>query len=422
MMQQVLETRNTTQRAHHWKAVLFVLLCVALIVLSFSSGVAAMLVWGDQVRRVAGIVAPQVTSKTQEPERDARADLLREIESILKEEYLEPEKIDEQRMLYGAAAGLVASLGDPHTAFVEPDQASALEEDMQGSFEGIGATVDMAEGRLVIVRVLPKSPALNAGLKAGDVILAVDDEPLEGKSVVEAIALIRGPRGTVVRLKVQREGVAEPFIVPLTRDKVELPIIETRMLEGNIAYLRLAEFNALSAEKVHEALQELLAQEPEGLIFDLRSNPGGYLQRAVDVASEFLPRDTLVLVERQRGKPAKEYRVERPGLAQEIPLVVLANGLSASASEIVAGAIRENGRGVLIGEKTYGKGSVQSTHDLLGGSSLRVTIARWDLPSGQNLDGNGLEPDIVVPLTQADAAADRDPQLERAIAYLVNGS
>jgi len=173
---------------------------------------------------------------------------------------------------------------------------------------------------------------------------------------------------------------------------------------------------------MHETLAELLAQKPVGLIFDLRGNPGGYLQRAIDVASEFLPRDTLVLSERQRDKPVKEYRVERAGLAQDIPLVVLVNGLSASASEIVAGAIRDNGRGVLIGEKTYGKGSVQNTHDLPGGASLRVTIARWDPPDGQNLDGNGLVPKMEVPLTQADVTADKDPQLERAMAYLLNGS
>jgi len=422
MIQQNQEAKARSRGAQRWKAALFVLLCIVLIMASFGAGVGVMLVWGDQVRQVVAVVIPQTVNEEQQLSRQERVKLLWDIEDILEREYLSPEKIDEQKMIYGAAAGFVASLGDPHTVFVEPAQASILEEDMQGSFEGIGATVDLVEGRLVIVRVLPKSPALQVGLKAGDVVLAVDDQSLAGKTIAEAIALIRGPRGTVVRLKVQREGVAEPFIMPITRDKVELPIIETRMLEGNIAYLRLAEFNAVSGERMHEALAELLAQKPVGLIFDLRGNPGGYLQRAIDVASEFLPRDTLVLSERQRDKPVKEYRVERPGLAQDIPLVVLVNGLSASASEIVAGAIRDNGRGVLVGEKTYGKGSVQNTHDLPGGASLRVTIARWDPPDGQNLDGNGLVPKIEVPLTQADVTADKDPQLERAMAYLLNGS
>lgn len=423
MMHQDQRARVYSRGLQRWKAALFTALCLVLIVTSFSAGMGVMFVWGDRVRQVIDAAIPQIATATErQPSREERAQLLWEIEDILKREYLNPEKIDEQKMIYGAAAGFVASLGDPHTAFIEPAQASFLEENLRGSFEGIGATVDLVEGRLVILRVLPKSPALQAGLKAGDVILAVDDQPLEGKTITEAIALIRGPRGTVVRLKIQREGVEEPFVVPITRDKVELPIIETRMLEGNIAYLRLAEFNAISDERVHEALKELLAQKPMGLILDLRGNPGGYLQKAIDVASEFLPSGTLVLRERQRDKPIKEYRVERAGLAQEIPLVVLVNGLSASAAEIVAGAIRDHGRGVLIGEKTYGKGSVQNTHELRGGASLRVTIARWDLPSGQNLDGSGLEPTITVPMTQEDLAADKDPQLDRAVAYLLHGS
>lgn len=406
-----------------WKLILLVALCVLSITASFGAGVGTALLWGDQLRRAMGAVLPS-NANEQKPQLSQadRLKLLWDIEDILRREYINPEKLDEQKMLYGAAAGLVASLGDPHTAFIEPTQASFLEENLRGSFEGIGATVDLVEGRLVIVRVLPKSPALQAGLKAGDVILAVDDQSLEGKTILEAISLIRGPRGTIVRLKVQREGVKEPFIVPIIRDKVELPIIEARMLEEKVAYLRLAEFNALADEKVHQALKELLSQEPVGLILDLRGNPGGYLQKAIDVASEFLPRGTLVLVEHQRDKPVREYRVERPGLAQEVPLVVLINGLSASAAEIVAGAIRDSGRGVLIGEKTYGKGSVQNTHELQGGASLRVTIARWDLPSGRNLDGQGLEPDIPIPLTQDDLAADRDPQLERAVDYLLGGS
>ena len=324
-------------------------------------------------------------------------------------------------MIYGAAAGMVGRVGDPHTAFIEPLAARFIDEDMQGSFEGIGATVNMVEGRLIIVKPLPDSPALAAGLRAGDVVLEVDDQPLEGTDILEAISLIRGPQGTVVRLLIQREGTPDPFIVPVTRDKVELPILEARMLDDEIGYLRLIEFNALSQRRVHAALKELLSHDPVGLVFDLRGNPGGYLQMCVDIASEFLPENTLILKEVGRDEPLKEYRVSRAGIATEVPLVVLINGSSASASEIVAGAIQDNDRGILVGEKTVGKGSVQVTHRLEDDSSLRITVAKWYLPNGDNLDGEGITPDIEVPLSADDIAANEDPQLDRAVAYLLSG-
>jgi carboxyl-terminal processing protease len=291
---------------------------------------------------------------------------------------------------------------------------------MQGSFEGIGATVEMRDGELVIVRPLPNSPALEAGLQAGDAILSVDGEPLEGKDIMEAISLIRGPKGTAVELLVRRKGKEESFVVSVKREKVDLPTVESRMIK-DVAYIRLTEFNAAAKERMHRDLEELFEQDPVGLVLDLRGNPGGYLNEAVDVASEFLPKGVLLLTERQRGKDEKEYRVKQAGIATEIPLVVLVNEGSASASEIVAGSIRDNDRGTLIGQQTFGKGSVQNTHTLQDGSSLRVTVARWYLPDGQNLDGNGITPDIQVPLTAEEAAADKDPQLDRAVEYLMEG-
>jgi len=241
---------------------------------------------------------------------------------------------------------------------------------------------------------------------------------LEGKTLLEAITAIRGPRGTTVRLLIAREGVADPFVVPIARDRVELLTVEYRMLDGGIAYVRLTEFNAIARDRLRDALEELMAEEPVGLVLDLRGNPGGYLETAVEVAGEFLPKGTLVLTERERDRDPKEYRVRRTGLATEIPLAVLVNGGSASASEIVAGAIRDHDRGVLVGETTYGKGSVQNPHQLSDGSSLRVTIARWYLPEGDNLDGHGIAPDVVAALSPEDAEAGRDPQLDRAVEYL----
>lgn len=410
------------QRERAWRVFAGIALVTVLVVVSFAAGMGVMWVIGPQVREAVASAESKPDANTTAPSREDQVALLRQVWSILDQEYVDPEALDQEKMGYGAVSGLVSAIGDPHTSFVEPKPAAILNEDMQGSFEGIGATVNMIEGKVVVVRPLPNSPAIQAGLVEGDIILEVDDVSLEGKTLIEAITLIRGPKGTTVKLLVQREGVAEPFTVEVTRDKVELLTVESRMLDNNIAYLSLSEFNAVSEQKVHEALQELLKNDPRGLVFDLRGNPGGYLQMSVEIAGEFLPRDALVLTDRERDKPEKEFRVRGNGLATDIPLVVLVNGNSASASEIVAGAIRDHKRGVLIGEKTYGKGSVQNTHALDDGSSLRVTIAKWYLPNGDNLDGNGITPDIEVPLTPEDLAAQRDPQLDRAVAYLLNGA
>lgn len=395
---------------------------ILLLMVGFGAGVGAMWFAGADLQRAVSTlvpVGPQDPAVAASPEESLG--LLDEVWSILQDEYVDPEELDAQELVHGAASGMVGAVGDPHTVFVEPLPAAIMDEDMQGSFEGIGASVDMVDGKVIIVRPLPNSPALDAGIEAGDVILAVDGESLEGKTLLEAITMIRGPQGTTVRLLIEREGVAEPFVVPVTRDKVELLTVEYRMLEDGIAYVRLTEFNAIARERLREALQELMGESPRGLIFDLRGNPGGYLDMAVDVAGEFLPRDTLVLTENERDRAPREYRVRNRGLATEIPLVVLVNGGSASASEIVAGAIRDHGRGILIGETTYGKGSVQNPHRLTDGSSLRVTIARWYLPNGDYLDGNGIVPDIEVARSSEEVQAGADPQLDRAVAFLING-
>jgi len=419
-MEQYRRDASSRTVSHFFRGMALVAAAAALVLVGFGAGVATMWVLGPNLRQVAAGVLPSIP-ETVETSDQVGFGLLSDIRNILSKEFVDPEAIDAQKMTHGAAAGLVASLGDPHTVFVEPLRAAIMDEDMRGSFEGIGATVEMVDGQLIIVKPLPGSPALKAGLRSGDIILAANDESLEGKTILEAISLIRGPRKTVVRLLVQRQGMPEPFVVPVTRDKVELPIIESRRLEGNVAYLRLKEFNAISPKRVHSALDELLDQETAGLVLDLRGNPGGYLDMTVDIASEFLPEGTLILTERQRDHEPKEYRVKRAGIATTVPLVVLVNGASASASEILAAAMRDNHRATLIGEQTFGKGSVQSTHRLSDGSGLRVTIAKWYPPSGQNLDHGGIEPNIKVTVSQEDLIAERDPQLERAVAYLLNG-
>ena len=391
-----------------------------LLLTGFVGGVGSMWLLGSQPRgtieRLFSSRAEADPTATLQAETEA---LLDEIWSLLRREYYDPDVLDNDNIKYGAAAGLVGAVGDPNTMFVEPMRAAIMSEDMQGAFEGIGATVQMIDGRLVIYEPLPNSPAEQVGLQVGDVIIEVDGKPIAGKTLAEAISLIRGPAGTVVRLLVEREGVEQPFVVPVTRAKVESPFIEWRMLDGGIAYLRLAEFNALAEERVRQGLKELLAQDPAGLVLDLRDNPGGFLTAAVDIAGEFLPKGALVTIERWRDGTEKRYAVTKRGVAQAIPLVVMINSGSASASEIVAGALRDQERALLIGEQTYGKGSVQNIHELQDGSSLRVTVAKFILPGGESPNGNPIQPDIAVSAEPGEPGD--DPQLARAVQVLLTG-
>jgi carboxyl-terminal processing protease len=346
--------------------------------------------------------------------------LLREVWSLVNEEYYgELPSTDEQT--YGAIRGMLNTLDDEYTSFTEPQIAEIRRADASGSFEGIGALVNMNEdGILQIVEPYEDSPAAKAGLRAGDLVLAVDGKSIEGYGIYEAIALIRGPEGTQVKLKIKR-GDQEPFEVTITRARQDIRIVESEMLPDNIGYVSLYEFSSKATLRLEQAIQELLDQGASSLIFDLRGNPGGFLPQAVQVSDLFLP-NGLILIERRSDGQEIEYTSTDAGLAEDIPLVVLVNGGSASASEIVAGAIQDRDRGVLIGETTFGKGSVQLLHTLSDGSELRVTVARWFTPNDRAIHGEGLEPDIVVPLTAEDHEAGQDPQLDRAIEYLQTGS
>lgn len=423
LQMKIVREDHSAPQVNGFRWLLLVMLAIVLMAAAFGAGAATTWYLGPRVEGlfVSVPTTPEAGATTEPKSREELAGILWETWEILDREYLDPSALVPDDMIRGAAAGAVRSVDDPYTVFVDPLPASIMDQDMQGSFEGIGATVGMVDGRLTIQDLLPGSPALAAGLRQGDVILEADGMSLNGKDVIEAISLIRGPRGSVVRLLVEREGEPEAFIVPVTRDRVDLPTVEAHMLEGDVAYLRLTEFNAVADRRVRDALTDLLPQEPRGLVLDLRGNPGGYFQTAIDVATEFLVRDSVIVSEQQRGDDPQTFAAERTGLAAEIPLVVLVDAGSASASEIVAGAIRDHERGILVGETTFGKGSVQNVHTLSDGSSLRVTVAKYYLPDGDNLDGAGLVPDLQVSYTQEDAEAERDPQLDRAVAYLMEG-
>jgi len=320
-----------------------------------------------------------------------------------------------------ATRGLVQSLGDPHTAFVDAKHAAIFREDLQGNFEGIGATVRLNEqGQLVIVAPLDKSPAARAGLLPGDIVLSADGVAIKGMSVLEAVSLIRGPRGTTVRLMVQRTGEESPIEIDIVRERINIAVVQFEMKADNIAYLKLTDFSANAPDQFEKALRQLLDQNPQGLILDLRNNPGGFLQVAVDISGQFLP-NKVILIERNKAGDKRVHRAAGGGLAKDIPLVLLVDKGSASASEILAGAIQDYKRGTLIGETTFGKGSVQVSHTLSDQSSLRVTIAHWFTPLDRGINGAGIEPDIKVERTADDIRAGKDPQLDRAIEFFKTG-
>lgn len=372
-----------------------------------------------------------------EPDRDSAADatqgrdpedkfteedlqLLWEVWQIIEAEY-DGELPDDEELTYSAIQGVLKTLGDDFTRFAPPDVAERMREDLQGSFEGIGAFVrENEQGNAEIVRPMDGQPADIAGLKAGDVVTAVDGESMIGRSLDEVIALIRGPEGTEVVLTIAREGVDEPFEVAITRKRIEILTVESEMLDEGIAYVRLTSFNRQADSELRAAIEELLAQDPQGLILDLRDNPGGYLDQSIAVSDIFLP-EGIVLYDRSSTFGTDDaYRSDDGDLAEDIPLVVLINAGSASASEIVAGAIKDHGRGTLIGETTFGKGSVQQSHMLSDGSELRVTIARWYTPNNESIDGTGIEPHIEVP-TPDTLGGEGDTQLERAVEFLTEG-
>ncbi len=322
---------------------------------------------------------------------------------------------------YNAIRGVVSELADPNTSFLTPQEADHFRTNLTGSFEGIGARVEWDEDldTLRITEPFENQPAWRAGIKRGDYILAVDGESLVGTDLTSAVGRIRGPKGSTVTLSVLHEIGAEPEEIPVVRDRIETPTIATETLgaDQNIAYIKLNTFNQNAGQLMQQAVKDAVARDVAGLVFDLRGNSGGLLREAVKVASIFLE-DTSVLIERFSSGAVETYETEGRAVAATLPMIVLVNEGSASASEIVAGAIQDHGRAQLLGAITYGKGSVQLPHTLKDGSIMRVTVARWYTPNDRTIDGAGLRPDINVELTQEDLERGTDPQLDRAITQL----
>jgi carboxyl-terminal processing protease len=324
-----------------------------------------------------------------------------------------------QDLLYAALRGMVRSLGDENTGFLDPYELRQSDLSLEGNYEGIGAWVDTTTEYVTIIAPMEGSPAEAAGLLPGDVVIAVDGMDMTGVDGNVVISHILGPAGSTVVLTIQREVEPEPFDVEIVRAAITVPSVEGEILEGtNIAYVQLFTFGADSASEMHNALTEVMAENPSGLIIDLRNNGGGFLNTAVEITSEFIG-DGVVLYEEYGDGTRDTYETQDGGLAIDIPLIVLVNGGTASASEILAGAIQDYERGQLVGETTFGKGSVQISRLLSNGQgALRITIAHWLTPDERQIHGIGLEPDVEVILTEEDLQAQLDPQLDRAIELL----
>jgi len=358
---------------------------------------------------------------TPENENEETFQLFWEVWNLVQSNYY-GKLPDMQEVTYAAIEGMLETLDDEYTAFMEPSVAAVLSEDATGEFEGIGAFVSMDDaGKLEIVEVFEEGPAQKAGVLAGDRVLEVDGVSIVGVSLYEAIGLIRGPANTDVTLLIEREGEPESLEITVTRARLEIPIIEVEMRDDGIGYIRLYDFSAPASARTEEALEELLAQDARGIVFDLRGNPGGWLDQSVKVSDLFLDNGVIV-VERWSNGNERKFEADPGDVGEEIPLVVLVNGGSASAAEIVAGALQDRERAILIGELTFGKGSVQRPFTLSDGSELRVTSALWFTPNDRAIHGQGLTPDIEVPWPdEEDWEPGTDPQLDRAVEYLLTG-
>lgn len=323
--------------------------------------------------------------------------------------------------LFGAISGLASSYGDPYTIFFPPEEAKKFAETISGSFAGVGMEIDIKDDVLTVIAPLKGTPAEKAGIKAGDQISAIDGKSTIGLAVDEAVSKIRGPIGTTINLTIIRDD--ESLDIKIIRDTIQIPETEDGLdAESGVYHIALYEFTANSADLFNQAFRRFKSSGSKKIIIDLRGNPGGYLDAAVDISSHFIPRGSNIVTEDFNGKAPSQSHVSLGHNDTPVgtKIVVLIDGGSASASEIFAGAMQDSGVATLIGTKSFGKGSVQTLIDL-GGGSLKITVARWITPAGNWIMGNGITPDITVPFTEVDATAGEDPQMKRAIQFLLTG-
>ena len=393
--------------------------------LIFTLVLGGFLGWEIAIYNVENQVIPISASETDTSQTDEATplnlSLFWDVYDLLNKEYVDPTKIDDEVQLYGAIKGLVRSLEDPFSEFMTPTETSEFENSLAGTLQGIGAELTIKDNNLTVVAPLKGSPAEEKGLQPRDVIYMIDDAYASDYSLFEAISKIRGEEGTVVKLTIFREDSMDPIVMEIERKKIDLPsvVLEYKGENNDIAYISISQFGDKTSIEFDNIVTDLLLQPVNGIVLDLRYNGGGYLDSAVDILSDFLEGKQAAVINKQREDDEDEilYTNESARLST-IPLVVLVNEGSASASEILAGAIQDYKRGLIMGEQTFGKGSVQVVESFSDGSSLRVTIAKWYTPNDRSISDVGITPDTVVTQDATDLENEIDTQLEAAIEYL----
>lgn len=341
----------------------------------------------------------------------------------LNEGYVNTEKLDEQKQVYGAIAGMVEALDDPYTVFMTPDETESFHQSLGGELEGIGAELTIEEGMLVVVSPLKGSPAELAGLQPGDYVYMVNGKATSDMTLFEAISAIRGEGGTSVELTIVRKGETEPILMTIIRDKIDVPSVESEVISQDgkkISVISMYQFGDNTLEAFRNAAREAVLQDVDGIVLDLRLNGGGYLDVSVEILSEFFEEEQKAVIVKRRNDDNQIVYTSGNGQLSDIPLVVLVNEGSASASEIVAGAIQDYKRGVLMGTQTFGKGSVQELSNLEDGSSIRMTVAKWYTPNDRSIDHEGIVPDTIIEMESSEIGEETDVQMQSALEYLSN--
>lgn len=340
--------------------------------------------------------------------------------NTINEKHPDAGKISDQDKVYGAISGLVGSLNDPYSVFFSPDDAKAFQEEITGNFTGVGMEVGIKDKVLTVIAPLKNTPAERAGIRSGDQVLKIDKTATAGLDIEKAIKLIRGEKGTAVTLTIFREGLKEPREIKIVRDVINIPTLDAELRPDGIFVIKLYSFSANATNLFNRAVKQFIDSKGDKLLLDLRGNPGGYLDAAVDISSWFLPGGKVIVTEDYGEDDRKIFRSRGYNpFNDKLKFVILINGGSASASEIVAGAMKDHGRAFLVGEISFGKGSVQEVVDITKDTLLKITVAKWLTPNGHLIHEKGLTPDYAVPLTQKDLDAKRDPQMDKAVEILL---
>lgn len=403
--------------------IILVLAVIVALAIGFGGGF-----WYEHSRIApADSIVTQVTNQDTGQAKAVDFSLFWQVWDKLHERFVDSDKLDAQKLVYGAISGMVAAAGDPYTAFFEPVTSKKFQEEVSGAFSGVGMEIGERNNAVTVIAPIKDSPAMRAGVKSGDIVLKIDGTSTDGMTVDEAVNRIRGKQGTTVTLTFAREGVTAPIELTLTRDTIHVPAVDWKMLDNKVAYLQIMSFNANVDSEFVTAANELQAAGAERLIIDLRDNPGGLLDSAVNLAGWLLPSDSLVVQERYGNGVVDQMRADGNAKLAKLPTIVIMNGGSASAAEILAGALHDIRNIPLVGEKSFGKGSVQQLESFYNGSSLKVTVAKWLTPNGVNISATGIAPTVEVKLDPKDPNAKnwifgtpgKDPQLDKAIELIM---